>query len=486
MTNLPPLEQVNADDIAALSSGDSATDHKALLYRVTLITPMAGGGVDPGEHDSSQPFRTRGLRGQLRFWWRVLARGGAFGAAWDGRPLASMSPTDWRTWEREVWGGVGSKPDEIAASKVGLRIGAVTGVEATAFEPSGFGAIMRRRPQPGDPVWVHNWSTYAFFSAQANAKTHAPARRLVHPGAAFELQVVLKAPDRHERMLRRVLMFWASFGGMGARTRRGAGAVRVQEMLASGQAGRLLCALDEEPGSRWPSTLRAATRGATSSAYDALRACIQPLQQFRQSPPLARPSPQAPSLWPEPHEIRHATGYSLPAHRPEVFGRDKLEYPMPRAAFGLPIVVHFKDGAKADARAPDTKRDPPDRTIVPVLGSAEHPEVAERMASPLLLRPVAVAAARYVPVAVLIDTVRMGDKPLEYVTIIPDTPGRESFDWPIWIDEWARRDGDDATPAMQRKFILGPSQGFNPARSAVEAFFNYFLSLGSAHKAGQP
>ena len=34
----------------------------------TLITPMFGGGVTPGEVDRDLPIRAGALRGQLRFW----------------------------------------------------------------------------------------------------------------------------------------------------------------------------------------------------------------------------------------------------------------------------------------------------------------------------------------------------------------------------------------------------------------------------------
>ena len=37
-----------------------------------LITPMYGGGVKAGVVDRNMPIRASALRGQLRFWWRLL------------------------------------------------------------------------------------------------------------------------------------------------------------------------------------------------------------------------------------------------------------------------------------------------------------------------------------------------------------------------------------------------------------------------------
>jgi CRISPR-associated protein Cmr1 len=49
-------------------------------YAIRLVTPLFGGGVEPGDADPSPP-----IRGQLRFWWSTTC----------GRPL----PTN-RMWRR--------------------------------------------------------------------------------------------------------------------------------------------------------------------------------------------------------------------------------------------------------------------------------------------------------------------------------------------------------------------------------------------------
>ena len=94
---------------AARSSTEA---ERVVTVRCRLITPMFGGGVTPGEVDREMPIRASALRGQLRFWWRLL-----YGA---GR-----KPSDLFAVESALWGGISSKGPRT--SRVTLR---VTGVPA--------------------------------------------------------------------------------------------------------------------------------------------------------------------------------------------------------------------------------------------------------------------------------------------------------------------------------------------------------------------
>src|SRR5947199_6070126 len=40
-------------------------------YRIELITPLFGGGVEAGKPDPTFPIRGTSIRGQLQFWWRA-------------------------------------------------------------------------------------------------------------------------------------------------------------------------------------------------------------------------------------------------------------------------------------------------------------------------------------------------------------------------------------------------------------------------------
>ena len=73
-----------------------------------LVTPLHGGGVVARESDEKLPVRVTAIRGQLRFWWRLLAH-----QKWD------LSGKSLREAEFRLWGGIG---EEAAASLVFLRV----------------------------------------------------------------------------------------------------------------------------------------------------------------------------------------------------------------------------------------------------------------------------------------------------------------------------------------------------------------------------
>src|ERR671926_1469036 len=60
-----------------------------------LLTPLFGGGVEPGVNDEVTPISGKAIRGHLRFWWRAT-RGGQHGKL-DEMKKAEVS----------IWGGVG-------------------------------------------------------------------------------------------------------------------------------------------------------------------------------------------------------------------------------------------------------------------------------------------------------------------------------------------------------------------------------------------
>lgn len=490
MTALPDFAALKPllDELPATRSAEVTV----LRYRVKLITPMLGGGVEAGVPDERQPIRARSLRGQFRLWWRVLARGGMFGSCVSQHN--TPTPDDWRSWERSVWGGMGDKPDELAASTIGLAVSEVTTPKRFDFDCAEFGVEMgRERMSVKDAEHAHGWCKYVFFSAER--RQDQPAKTLIAPGLQFTLAVSVKSTDPVRiKMVRQVVSFWASFGGIGSRTRRGAGAVQVTELLAGGQEA-LLCALTDGSAKRCKS-IRVVAEPATASAYQAFKASIVPMIEFRQWPDLARdgtkgsPRTYRLSHWPEAHEIRKAAGVSKPAHAPGVTGWAGRDYPMPRAAFGLPIVVHFKDRLNRTSTADDPRFDPADRTILPVVNDV----VLERMASPVILRPIAVSASSFRPCTVLIDSSAMGDLPMESVSITSSDAAHATNDvWAVWDATWpaeALAVGGRLRPQAlpwalsDHETAKGLPGEFSPAQSAVEAFFNF--RLVRAHAKSNP
>ena len=116
---------------------------------------------------------------------------------------------------------------------------------------------------------------------------------------------------------------------------------------------------------------------ASNDPLDCWFDLINTLQAFRQQRPKKANGYPGQSKWPDADEVRRLWKHVHPsapplAHTPKHPGQG-----FPRAAFGLPIIFHFKD-----------KGDPDDTTLQGVNTTAQGQEVdVERWASPLILRP---------------------------------------------------------------------------------------------------
>lgn len=296
----------------------------------TLITPLFGGGVEPREADPVSVVRATEVRGQLRFWWRAL-RG------WQ----AKGSLEELRNLESALFGSAG----EGGASPLAVEV-----------------EVLER----GEDVEVAQYGRavqwYLGFPLRSEGGW-APVRK----GVAFRLR--LRFPERVKSLnlaeeLEAALWAWETFGGIGARTRRGFGALLregasppTEEEIREG-LGRYA----REEG--WPYGVSHLTPQSLVRVVSlSWKELAERYQAFRQARPRGNSRSPGRSLWPEPDEIRRLTGRHAPTHPPRHPVRK-----FPRAHFGLPIIFHFKD-----------RGDPPDTTL-------KLPE-AERRASPLLFRP---------------------------------------------------------------------------------------------------
>lgn len=328
-----------------------ATDKDWPNYSVKLITPLYGGGVRPGEIDEAMPIRAAGVRGQLRFWWRISS--GPFETSRD-------------MFEREsaIWGGIGGNGP--TASRVAVRVDRVRGLDVGAaftYAPNR-NKPCEYRPMPEAADWIE---PYAMFPARGELTPDkqtiekAP-HKLALAGLGFRLGLLFSQDlsETRRRNIVTALRWWASFGGVGARTRRGLGAVHVDglESISTQEVSKV--------GGRL------VLRGTAPDAESAWKAAVGHLRDFRQKPNLGRNKsskekiPAGRSRWPEPDFIRRQTGQNTDEHPPE----HPVTEALPRSAFGLPIVFHFKD---------EKQGDPPQQLLVPRGG--------DRMASPLILRP---------------------------------------------------------------------------------------------------
>ena len=348
-------------------------DRVRQVRRYKLITPLFGGGAEPQQPDEVTVIRASEIRGLLRFWWRAT-RGGQF----DG-DLEAM-----RRAEEAIWGSAAGEgragPSEVWLEVEVLDRGNVwRDVEISTRHG-------KRRVSLGDPRSPYSYVAFPLREERdPNGRVTKPAGS-VWRGVEFELNVTFPRHLRED--VEAALWAWETFGGVGARTRRGFGALRLLEVNGRGaplphseDVGRLIRQglRQHIVDQRWPDgvphlhpemPLVITTR--VQSADQAWKGLFNALKGFRQARyPDSSGRPYGRSKWPEPDAIRRILLQQegrQPAHPPEHPVEDKF----PRGQMGLPIIFQFKDEAQGD----------PYKTV---LEAAE----SERFASRLLLRPLA-------------------------------------------------------------------------------------------------
>lgn len=320
-----------------------------------FLTPVFGGGVRVDghhkPHDAVTPVRVPSLRGQLRFWWRAC------------NPRECQNPEELRAAEEKVFG--------------------------STMKPSPLGLAVVTGPQPARDVRVlkdrfgvvdeRHGRAYGAFSLRDTKQGIDHAVLHEHPG---DWAIAVSYPAEIERDVEAAFWAWSHFGGLGGRTRRGFGAVaevrRSRGELLSIDAGweRHVKGLHVP----WPHLpafdkrrlRRKAGRWNGADAQEFLLGVMRRLRQGdvgrrREADDVPGRHPGR-SYWPEPDAIRAHLDVRAPDHSKPV----TQVHAFPRAAFGMPIIFHFKD-----------RRDPPDTTLLPVAGG----KTKGRLASSLLLRP---------------------------------------------------------------------------------------------------
>jgi CRISPR-associated protein Cmr1 len=407
-------------------------------YEIELITPLFGGGVETRVNDPSFPIRPTSIRGQLQFWWRATV-----GAQYATRQ-------ELRAAQSAVWGNTEQ------ASRVQVR---VTNVHAS--EPTPCAKYEKDRDRPDTyrsmPTWNapfnNNSLPYALFPFQGQLGDRrrqieiAPAAFIEQ--AKFRLAIICHKDIDFARQVEPAIWAWVHFGGLGSRTRRGCGAI-VCKALAPKDRNDLLAKLKtflqapSGPAREWPTLAESILVGREcSTGMAAWDHVIKLFRDFRQGVGLGRNPGErlnrpGRSRWPEPETIRRVTRQRLARHSRLTHIPDDA---FPRAELGLPIVFHFQE-----------QGDPPDTVLYPNGGR-------ERMASPLILKPLALANDKFVPLIVRLKTpllsgvdLRQGERslPLPQPTILRD-PKLATY-----------RDS--------------PMQNRSPSGSALQAFLAYAKS----------
>lgn len=336
-----------------------------------LITPMYGGGTVSTKVDTKMPIRASAIRGQLRFWWRLLAK-----HEWKLKDIPQK--------EKEIWGGIGSGDDGIAGNVL-LR---VNNLSKRITENH----LIKYDDKPLIDL------KYVLFPAHNETDETKTPHKLLKQGLTFDLQFAFCEKIAHQKEIKNqvieTLQWWVNFGGLGFRSRKGLGAIYANQCLDYPQICKLLSKEDvEKAGCR----LAIKQNNSNNSALQALQFAIKKLSDFRQAPRVGRnPGQERPgrSLWPEPDALRRIQknlGYDR-RHEPEHPAGNVFA----RSVFGLPINYQSRQ-EKA-------------------LNIMLKPEFGERLPSPLILRP-RLIDGEYQPIALVLPyddilnmKVRVGDK----------------------------------------------------------------------------
>lgn len=413
-------------------------------FEIELITPMFGGGVVARENDPSFPIRPTTIRGQLQFWWRATV-----GAQYATRQ-------ELRAAQSAIWG------DTKQSSRVQVRVEVLK--EAPPITCAQFEKDYKDRSRYRSmPTWHDMFKNsalpYALFPFQGQLtkdrkQIEIPPASCIHK-ATFRLTVTIHKDIDFARQVEPALWAWVNFGGLGGRTRRGCGAILCPEFAPQDendlQTAWARYMPKRFPTREWPtlaSSLLLQTNHAPGKPIPVWDFVIGQFRYFRQGEGFGRNSGQQPnrpgrSRYPEPEAIRRVTRTRLPRHArlPQI-----PDDAFPRAELGLPIVFHFQE-----------QGDPPDTVLYP--DNDAKGKKRERMASPLILRPLALQSGQAIPMILRLQTpalsgvdLRRGDTSL---TLPPTTVIRD--------------------PRLAK---AGSPLAQSPNGSAIEAFLAFARSEG--------
>jgi CRISPR-associated protein Cmr1 len=386
----PSYASLPAARVRAMRGGSELCE---ISVRLEVVTPILGGGTETRALDEVDVIRAATVRGHLRFWWRAL-----YGPQYE-------SPSALYEHESQIWGRAATDDGGRSDAEIRIdveRLGAVDQSDIRLYDSR------EGKATPG---------AYALWPAREDKKAETPTAPRRMPGTQFRLTLLTTAS--FETQVRNALRAWILFGGYGGRTRRGLGSLRALadhgSWLPSKPTREAISALfgldvfappTKKPGDTpW---LGGAALQVGKADRDAVRAWVTALdwlKEFRQGtngqpcdrarePGAGKPQPQRRSIsnWPEADKIRQLTGKTR-AHKP----RHNATPAWPRAGFGLPIVGRFQTQARGvgsyDEPGPYELRWQP----------ADGSEGGDRLASPLIVKALALADGTFVPCALWLN-----------------------------------------------------------------------------------
>jgi CRISPR-associated protein Cmr1 len=331
------------------------------------------------------------VRGQLRFWWRAT-RGGQFNG-----DLEAM-----RKAENAIWGSAAKKGDaDTGPSKVQVVVAVEKGQEGKGDSP--FEVIRnpnngrpKIQPRPGSSA--HPYAAFPLQPKKEEAKIGMQTATVKPAGLEFSLEI--SYPKEFQKDVTAALWAWETFGGIGGRTRRGFGALQridADEGLKNTSHNRLIGWIHQklqeyEVTGNWAEGIPHLTPNMRLEIYPqtelsgekAWRGLISKYHNFRQlevriDKKTGKKSKYGASIWTEAKALRTIMGKS--AAKINKF---------PRAAFGLPILYHLPHDGEVTFTLQGGKVD------------SKSDKSYERLASRLILKPLACANGQYVGLAAVL------------------------------------------------------------------------------------
>ena len=382
----------------------SQTIEQQRKYRI--ITPLFGGGAIQQMSDEITTVRGTEVRGHLRFWWRATYAG----------HLPDVEAVKKR--EDLIWGKANKRKEQGPKHEKTIQIEVSLDKESEPVAPFELKTFIDHNgEQKNRQDWISSTKVHPYaafplqFTQEERKQIPPPASRTVSK-EGIEFTLTITFPREYADEVKMALWAWETFGGIGARTRRGFGALQLLKIDGKAPIDNNLPPSFQE-AEQWlkkkleklpaknhgfpyiSPQLQFQIIGATDP-MNAWEELIEKLRNFRQgsygrSP--GRGNKPGRSYWPEAETVRKLTGSrrsDLPAlGHPEKF---------PRAAFGLPITFHFIRDDQHNRNNPGIRKtkDPADTFLQSGGGS-------DRLASPLILKSLSCQNGQACGLAVILD-----------------------------------------------------------------------------------
>lgn len=181
-----------------------------------VTTPLFNSGADAKSSDGTG-VRVSSLRGAMRWWFRALAG-------------TVIGPDDldvlWRV-ERAVFGGRGGEGEDTSSSfrmRIPRQPLLIRESDRHVFLSQSSTEMRSPRARAEQPGY---WVVYLLGQGLGNLGKLTLCRPYVAPGETFDLKFRFDGDDRCAALALAALWLTCTYGGVGARTRRGFGGLRI-------------------------------------------------------------------------------------------------------------------------------------------------------------------------------------------------------------------------------------------------------------------